>query len=138
MIKMEKYNIEGEKQTRIELNDSTIDILQKMAGGNPGALRVYMEIIRNGETIDPDAALGGFAAILSLDTYQIYEHHIWILYKDVCNENLMKTIAILRAWQLGFLTQDELEHAIDNYGDGIDSLEQQVKEELPIFGKEER
>jgi agmatine/peptidylarginine deiminase len=121
--------------TRIELTDTTIDVITKMSGGNPGALTVCMEILEHGAAIDPDAAMGGLGALLSLDTCGIYEHRIWMLYKDACGENLSKMLAIERACQLGFITRDELNHAIDNRGNGIDvdDLVLQVKERLPAF-----
>ena len=127
-------------ETRGELTDTVPDVVLKMTGGNPGALRVCMEVMQEGEKIDPDSALGGLGTLLTLDTCKIYEHRIWMLYKDVCSEDLVKMFAVMRSWQLGFLSQDKLDHAIDNYGDGIDvdELEQQVRARLPAFGKQEK
>ena len=58
-----------------------------------------------------------------------------MLYKDVCKEDIVKTVAMLRANQLGILQKDKLIHAIDNYGNGInvDELHTQVKDQLPSF-----
>lgn len=73
-------------KTRIGMNDSMMDIIIKMAGGNPGAMNVCMRMMTEAEDIDPDAVLGGTGAILMLDTFNIYESHIWILYNDICGQ----------------------------------------------------
>ena len=73
-----------------------------------------------------------------LDTFGIYEHRIWQLYKDVCKQNLVTTVAMLRSVQLGILEEEKLQYAIDNYGKGIeiDYLYKKVKERLPGFSDE--
>lgn len=122
--------------TRIDLNDTMQSVVIKMAEGNPGALRVCMDLLAKGEQIDPDDWAGGFGNLLSLDTLAVYGSRIWMLFKDVCDLDLIKTIAMLRAWQLGFTTRESLNYAIDNRGAGldVDTLLAQVKERLPNFG----
>jgi len=125
--------------TRIELKNTMFEAVANMSGGNPGALTVCMDILDQGSQIDPDSAMGGFGALLSLDTHEIYEHRIWMFYKDVCGENLSKMLAVLRSCQLGFVNNGDLNNAIDNYGHGIDidDLIEQVRERLPEFNIEE-
>ena len=122
--------------TRIRLDMTMMDSIIAMVEGNPGALRVCLELLQDGGAIDPDSALGGFGKLLDLDTLGIYGPRIWMLYKDVCGEDLVKTVAALRAHQLGKLTRDTLDHAIDNYGQGLDcdSILASVQERLPRFG----
>lgn len=86
--------------TRIEGIDTMFDVVRKMSGGNPGALTVCMDILEQGETIDPDGAMGGLGVLLSLDTLGVYEHRIWMFYKDVCSEDLPTMLAVDRACQL--------------------------------------
>jgi len=121
---------------RIEMTDTVTDAIIKLVEGNPGAVKVCTEMIKYGESIDPDSAWGGIGNLLSLDTHRIYGSRIWMLYKDVCGEDLTKTVGILRALQLGFLKEDVLQHAISNYGEGIDVdlLVSKVKKILPRFG----
>lgn len=127
---------------RIKLEMTVQDMLLAMSGGNPGALTVCMELLKNGEKIDPDEFFkGGFASILDLDTLGIYEHRIWKLYKDVCGGHLGKMVAVLRANQLGQLAgvnAQALNHAIDNSGAGIDldAVVEAVKSRLPNFNHE--
>ena len=125
-------------ETRIEGTDTMPTVIIKMSGGNPEAMRVCMDILEHGEEIDPDAAMGGFAALLSLDSHGIYEHRIWMLYKDVCGEDLPTMLAINRACQLGIIDRGTLDTAIDGYGRGLNVLEvvRQVKDRLPAFNVE--
>ena len=123
--------------SKIKLTDSMEDVVVNMSEGNPGAISVCMMMLTEGGDIDPDDWVGGFGAVMSLDSLRIYGSKIWMLYKDVCHQDLTKTIAMTRAWQLGFVTEQALLHAIDNYGKGIDTeaLLEQVKERLPAFGQ---
>jgi len=125
--------------TKLDLNDSVEDIIIKMSEGNPGAISVCMMMYTKGGAIDPDALFGGLGGVLSLDSLGIYGSKIWMLFKDVCKQDLVKTSAMLRAWQLGFVPKATLLHAIDNYGAGIDTdaLLAQVQERLPAFGQTE-
>ena len=122
-------------KTRIEGTDTMQSAIMKMSGGNPGAMTVCMDIHERAADIDPDAAMGALATLLSLDSHGVYEHRIWMLYKDVCGEDLPTMMAINRACQLGIISNDVLDHAIDNRGDGIDvsDLVRQVKIRLPAF-----
>jgi hypothetical protein len=123
--------------SRIQLNDTEVSAIAKMSEGNPCALTVLCMIVEDGAEIDPDGFMGGFGAVLSLDTHRIYGSRIWMLYKDVCGEDLRVTLAILRAVQLGFLSEVDLRSAIE--GSGMDhvldvpALVAKVEERLPNF-----
>lgn len=121
--------------SRIDLADSMMSIMMKMSDGNPGAASVLMQIMTKGKGIDPQSYGGSVSTLLGLDTNEIYGSRIWMLYKDVCKENINKTIAMLRAVQLGFISKHVLDVAIDNRGQGIDldDLITKVKRELPEF-----
>ena len=80
----------------IDLTDSMMSAIMKLSEGNPGAMQVCMKIMDKAEEIDPDAMLGGLGVLLSLDTHQIYGSKIWMLYKDMCGEDIVKTLAVLR------------------------------------------
>ena len=125
--------------SRIQLTDSVIDIMQKMTEGNPGALTVCMELLNKGKNIDPDSALEGLGNILSLDTHGIYGSRIWMLFKDVCGEHIGRTIGLLRAVQLGFFSDVGLDQMIDGQYNGeetVDDLITKVQERLPKFNIE--
>lgn len=124
---------------RIKLTDSTMDIMVKMADGNPGAVNVLMQMLTDGAKIDPDSALGGLGAILSLDSHGIYGSDIYILNNDICEGSLPKTLSVLRAVQLGLFSASILKdacHRQDRSGKqlvAVEDLYLKVKEKLPNF-----
>lgn len=124
--------------SRIQLTDTTMDAMCKMAEGNLGAITVMVQLVKRGKEIDPQGFLGGWGAILSLDTHGIYGPEIWMFYKDVCGEDIRIMIGLLRAIQLGFISESLVKSAIQNYGTGIDipKLMAQVEEGLSEFAKE--
>jgi len=105
--------------SRIQLENTITESLAKMCEGNPGALTVCMKLLKEGEKIDPQGAFGGFGVVMMLDSLEIYGSRIWQLYKDVCGEDLVEVWAIIRAWQLGHLSSEKIDHAIQ-FGSGID------------------
>jgi hypothetical protein len=52
---------------RIKLHDTFQSAIIKMSDGNPGALRVLLELFEHGNKIEPDA-FSGRLAFLNLDT----------------------------------------------------------------------
>jgi len=131
-----KPELERKKMSeRVTLSMTIKEVLIVMGGGNPGALTVCMDILKRGVEIDPQNAMGGLSAILSMDTLGIYEHRIWMLYKNVCGESLEKMLGLLRANQLGYISPEILNRGIDNCGEGIDveGLFDKVREQLPQF-----
>ena len=130
---------------RIGLYDDTKTIMIKMCEGNPGALTVLIDILKKNPTIDPDDAMGGFGPLITLDVAGIYGPSIWVLYKDTCGEDLVRMLAVLRAFQLGIITQEEISGASNRNGArrysadaatfDVDSILAKVKAELPSFGK---
>lgn len=122
-------------KSKIELTDSMQDVLFKMSEGNPGALTVCLGILEHGEKIDPDNAMGGMGGIVNLDTLQLYGAKIWMLFNDVCGKDLPQMLAVLRGHQLGYVTDDQVHHAVENYGDGINIADicTKVVKRLPRF-----
>jgi len=125
------------EKPRINLTDNMMSVLTKMAGGNPGAINVLMQIMKEGQQIDPRGALGGLGLVLLLDTFDIYEERIFMLYKDVCKQDIVNMIACLRACQLGMVSEQDLNHSIDRTGKPLvpDELLKKVQEQLPEFGQ---
>jgi len=99
--------------THIEMTDTAITAMLKMIEGNPGAASVLNLAYRNNVRIDPDNVFGEIGPLFSLDTLGIYGSRIWMLYKDVCGQDITNFLGILRANQLGFLAESDLLLAID-------------------------
>jgi hypothetical protein len=124
---------------KIKLTDSVTDIVTKMSDGNIGALTIIMQILSETDKIDPDNMLGGLGVVLILDTYGIYGTDIYILNNDICDRNLAKMLAVLRATQMGMFDSITLKNAChrqDRSGKDIIPVEElylKVKERLPDF-----
>jgi hypothetical protein len=123
---------------RIKLTDKTCDVVTKMSEGNSGAMNVLLYMLRP-NTIDLDNWLGGLGAILMLDSLGIHGADIYVLYNDICKRSLAKTLAVLRAIQLGLFKGDVLKNATSRQDYSgcelvpVDELYLKVKEKLPNF-----
>jgi hypothetical protein len=124
----------------LKIEDSTSEIIKKMsqmASGsyNSGATVVMIDMIKQGQFIDPDSWAGGLSSILLMDGWDIRGEKIWMLYKDVCKEDMVKTIGLLRACQMGIINQAALITAIMNCGQGVDVDDclTKLQEKLPNF-----
>jgi len=128
--------------SKIELNDSGMDIMIKMSDGNPGAIQALMELMSNNSKIDPESAFGEYAAILFLDNEEIYGSDIYILWNDKCNRDIRLLIMLLRATQLGIFSSSKLKALSLDQGRKIEILkeewediESKVLEQLKEFQK---
>ncbi len=113
--------------TRIQPTDTFTDIAYKLTEGNPGALTVCINLIRNEAEIDPQSAFCGMGCLLSLDQHEIYASNIWIL---------AKYVLLLRSVQLGITRESEVLAAIEKLdADAFDfeAIAKQVKAELDDF-----
>lgn len=125
--------------SKINLTDSTTDIVVKMSGGNPGAMDVIMKLLTQGNNIDSNDIMGGLGKILLLDTYGIYGTDIYVLYNDICDRNLSKMVAVIRATQMGLFSSHILKDACSRQDYSgrklipIDELCEKIKERLPLF-----
>ena len=125
------------EKTRLTIMMNRLEILQAMSEGNPGALGVLCNLIKEGATIDPDDAFEGFGALMGLDDLDCYGSRIWLLYKDVCGQKVRVLVALLRAVQLGILSGCTLQAAIDGTSSrvfiNIPEVLALVKAQLPRF-----
>lgn len=117
---------------------SIVDCIVALAGGNPGAVTAISECMKNESKIDPDSSLAPYGVLFQLDTLDIYGSKIWMLYKDVCKQDVKSMIGVLRANQLGILTANQIKTAIDAKPD-FDPAEvvKQVQAKLPAFAATE-
>lgn len=128
--------------TRIVGTDDAKSIMVKMYDGNPGALSALMEINTHGAKIDPMDIMGGLGTILSLDTLGIYGTAIYILWSDQCHRDVRELIMLLRAYQLGFVSNERIKAVAEDQRnqtrftkEEMDEFNTQVCERLPNFQK---
>jgi len=98
--------------TRIKLNDDFKTIILNMSDGNPGAMNVMIDLLQIQPTFTDK--LGGTGSVIFLDTMDIYGSDIWILYKDICGEDLKMLTDCLKTVIHGLIPQDFIKHMIDN------------------------
>ena len=128
------FKVTGRHERLDTLDIGPLDAITRLADGNPGAMTVMMLIVKNVANIDPATGdIGWYVHLSALDSIGLYGPDIWMLYKDVCGLNLPKVIALLRAVQFGMISGDELRHAVQNEGVGInvDDIVANILEELP-------
>lgn len=131
--------MEHRRKERIELSDTLASAVSKMCDADARVFALCMQMYKASPVVDPDAVFEGLAPLLHLDSYGIYGGRIWLLYNDVCHSDMTKMLAVLRAVQLGQLSEHTVQHAIDNCGVGIDleAVLASVREVLPRFGVEQ-
>jgi len=129
-----------ERTEKLVGTDSIMTAVAKLSGGNFGAMSVCTQLFARGAEIDPKG-IPGFGPLLLLDSLHIYGSRIWLLYKDICGEDVVMTLACLRGWQLGIINQRDLIKAIDNAEGGnrahnldLPAILAAVKEQLGDFG----
>ena len=122
------------KNPRLIADDSIMNAVMSFCGGNPGAMTALMKMITDGPAHDPDNFLGPFGPLIALDTLDIYEDKIWILYKDVCGYDTLKCTILFRANQLGILQSAEIKKAAFPTAFDFQGLLATIQERLPNFG----
>ena len=76
-------------EERIKLKDTIAESIYKISEGNPGALRVIIEMLKATKKDGP-------IYLLKLDSMHIYGSRIWVGYKDICNYNIEKYIKLIK------------------------------------------
>lgn len=123
---------------RIAENDNALDALVKLWDGQSAALDVMLALLERSALIDPDNASEGFGAVLALDSLGIYGRDIWKLYSEVCSEDLILMVALMRAAQLHIISAASLKNELRNPGHTGLNLRQtllRVQTQLPAFGR---
>ena len=128
--------------SRITLQDTLMDVLVKMAEGNPGAITAMMDILDKHDAIDPQAVMGGLGAIMLFDTLEIYGSSIYIIWNDKCGKDVRKLLVLQRACQLGFMPDSKLKEMaadqmreVDLTDEEWDAYDKQVCDRLEDFAE---
>lgn len=96
--------------SRLEHGMTLMDAILAMSDGNPGAISVLTEYSLKVESMDPEGGL--VCALRSLDNLKLYGPEVWMLFKDVCGQNLWRFALILRAYQLGWTSYEDVRKAV--------------------------
>ena len=96
--------------SKIQLTDSLQEVVFKMSEGNPGAISILMQLLNNPQVCEP---ANPFMVILTLDSYEIYGSNIWIMYKDLCGEDIEIFETLFRHIQMGIMPLEVLKKHIN-------------------------
>ena len=128
--------------SRVKMTQSITDAVIAMAEGNPGAATVLMELAQKSPHIDP-ASDSSMIPLMHLDDMGIYGANIWILFSDICHKDIVFTLAVIRARQLGLISMPQVVSAIADARVNrtqnvfhVPTILARVKEFLPDFAKE--
>jgi hypothetical protein len=91
--------------SKIKLQDTMMDVMVKMSEGNPGALTCLMGMMQKSDWY---GGMDSLAAILSFDTIGLYGSNLYMLWNDCCDRDLTKLELVLRNWQMGNLSAEEI------------------------------
>jgi hypothetical protein len=75
-----------------------------------------MDLMKHSEEIDPLSYLKVIGPVMLLDSLGIYGPNVWVIFKDVCEQNHARMLAVLRATQLGMLPLLEANRQYRNEG----------------------
>lgn len=79
---------------RITTMDSWESVLTKLCEGNPGAINACCTLFKKSKRVYPYR--DGYEYIIALDSIGIYGTDIYVLWNDICQQDLAKMIAMLR------------------------------------------
>ena len=78
------------ERMELKMTDSLTAVCIVMAEGNPGALKVLSEIVK-------EKGIDAFMSILHLDDMNIRGAQIWLAYKDYCGQDLERLLEAAEA-----------------------------------------
>lgn len=93
------------------LNDTVLDAIVKMSEGNPGGMNVLVELLQHGKKWH---GLDGIMLVLHLDKMGVYGSNLWLLYSDCCKRDINLVERVLRAHQLGIISEEDVWNHIEN------------------------
>ena len=112
--------------SKIQLTDSTIEILDKMSEGNPGAISILTTLLFKETTHEMVDSV--MHIILPLDTLGIYGSKLYMLWTDACDKNTDKVKKVIELWRIGKLTKEEIhENLNQGYAKPFDQVEEFFK-----------
>lgn len=112
--------------SKLKLEDSLLDIMMKMSEGNPGALTCLIEMAKKKDWY---GEANEIVMIMSLDTMELYGLNLYMLWNDCCDRDLIKMELVLRNYQMGILSKEEI-HKNLNQGRGTPFINLKSLEEL--------
>ena len=105
--------------TRINPDGPLFPALTALAENNGGAVAVLHQAAITAAGLNPENPQAAWGPLLLLDQLGIYGDRVWNLHKDVCGHDTATFIGVLQATELGIISREVLEAAIDHQGTGL-------------------
>jgi hypothetical protein len=86
-----------------DINRKLTNSLIEMCENNTGAYLCLMKLMDSNRRIDPTNAFGPMGTIIVLHSSKLKGNSIHLLYNEICQQNIARTIAVIRAVQLGII-----------------------------------
>ena len=120
--------------------DALISRLGEMSKGNPGAISVLIQIVNHADNIcpmdDPDDVPPYIKILISMDVLEIYGSKIWLLFKDICGQDLPMMVALLMSmsYDISVLPSSIILDALEGKLQiNLDKVKSAILEKLPKF-----
>ncbi len=127
---------------KLNLTESSLEVVIKMSDGNPGAAQAVMELMDANPIIDPESVLSHFGTVVLLDDHGIYGSDIYVLWSDKCGRDTRRFIMLTRAVQLGIFDYKKFKDMSEDQARKINlteeefiALDEKVCERLEHFQK---
>jgi hypothetical protein len=93
------------KEINKDIVKETSNRLLGLCENNPAAYKCMIELLSSNRRIDPSNGFGPLGAVVTLHSSGIKGNKINLLFNSICQGNIARLIAILRAVQLGSVKQ---------------------------------
>lgn len=106
--------------SKLNFNETFSDVLLKLSEGNPGAMTTLFEIMK----AKNDDEIKYLDTFLVIDTMELYGSNLYMLWNDCCNRDINKVLEVIDGYQLGKITDIDINERIKNigYGKSFDDL----------------
>ncbi len=135
-------NVQKEQQRLLSCDITELDAIYLLSehipgkGAVPGSVAALASVVENASTVDPDG-VGPFLYFLCLDMLQCYGSNIHILFSRVCQSNPTYFMAVLRAFQGGKITKEDVMETVRDKNKLLDvkATLATVQQWLPAFAR---
>jgi hypothetical protein len=96
------------KNNNKDIIEETSKRLLNLCENNSAAYKCVMQLLSSNKRIDPSNGFGPLGALITLHSSNITGNNINLLFNSVCQGNVARLIAVLRAIQLGIICKTEV------------------------------
>ena len=122
----------------IHLHDTPLTAISIISEGKFEPVRICFALFEIASKIDPRSAMGGMAPILQCENLGIYGNEVTLLY-HCCGDTIGAMYTVLRAFEIGIVTMDEIVAALEQKSTlDVSTIHTAVKAHLLEYGEYEQ